>query len=58
VTEEWETGTPVTKTGYESSYRGFIVGYETKYKTRWAIVKWSHLQFTEREYPEALTQSA
>lgn len=54
MTEELPVNAYVTKIGYEHWYRGTIWRYEEKFRTRWAVVKWSHLQFTEREYPSAL----
>lgn len=52
TTEEWPSGTQVTKTGY--GYVGEVYGYETKFRTRWCVVKWRGRPYTERENPSGL----
>lgn len=34
--------------------RGEFIRYETKFRTRWAVVWWDGKPFTEREYPHAI----
>jgi hypothetical protein len=56
MTEELAPNTRVEQTGY--GRRGAVIRYETKYRTRWAVVLWDGTQYTERVYPEQIAPAA
>jgi len=39
----------------DGSRRGVLVRYETKFRTRWAVVCWDGKSFVAREYPHRIT---
>lgn len=46
---EFASGTRVQQPGFGRT--GTVYRYETKFRTRWVIVKWDGEQFTERCFP-------